>query len=196
VKLDIVFVGVGGQGIIVASDIFCEAALLDGYDVAKAEVHGMAQRGGSINAHVRIGDDVTCPLIERRTSDIILGFEILESVRALPMLKEKGKVIVNMKFIPPASFFQGLAKPPAIDEMINIIRDKALHLFKIDGTSLAIEAGNALAMNTVLLGALLAATNNPIREDSLREAISYKLESKYLDTNFKALQLGRKCVLN
>ncbi|MEJ2280416.1 MAG: 2-oxoacid:acceptor oxidoreductase family protein [Candidatus Bathyarchaeota archaeon] len=83
--LNIVFSGIGGQGIVVASDIFCEAALLDGLDVAKAEVHGMAQRGGSIVAHVRIGDKVQAPLIETGKADIILGFEMLETARVLPI---------------------------------------------------------------------------------------------------------------
>lgn len=207
--LNIVFVGVGGQGIVVSSDIFCEAALLDGFDVAKAETHGMAQIGGSIIAHARIGDDVVCPLIERGTSDIILGFEILETVRALPMLKKKGKVITNMQFIPPNSVLQGLFPDldfipptsvlqgsfPDVDELINIIRKKARHVYEVNGTSLAIEAGNALTMSIVLLGALLAASENPVSEESIRKAISHRLEAKYLNVNLKALQLGRKSVL-
>ena len=90
---NIVFSGVGGQGIVVASDIFCEAALLDGLDVAKAEVHGMAQRGGSIVAHVRVGEKVHAPLIETGTADVILGFELLEAARVLPMLNKDGTVI-------------------------------------------------------------------------------------------------------
>ena len=194
-KLDIVFVGVGGQGIVVSSDIFCEAALLDGFDVAKAETHGMAQIGGSIIAHVRIGDDVLSPLIERGAGDIILGFELLESVRALPMLKEKGKVIVNKKFIPPAAVLQGLVEFPDVDELMNTIRKRALRVYEVDGDSLAIEAGNAVTMSTVLLGALLAASENPVREESLRKAMSHRFGAKYLDANFKALELGRKSVV-
>src|SRR4030042_2457070 len=100
-KLDIVFSGIGGQGIVVVSDIFCEAALIDGFDVAKAETHGMAQRGGAISAHVRIGDKVQAPLIERGKADIIVGFEVLETARAMPMLKPNGTVVVNTKYIPP-----------------------------------------------------------------------------------------------
>src|SRR5512136_1936610 len=100
-KLDLIFTGVGGQGVVVLSDIFCEAAMLNSFDVAKAEIHGMAQRGGSISAHVRIGDKVLTPLIERGRSDIIVGFEILETARALSVLKPDGTVVVNTKFIPP-----------------------------------------------------------------------------------------------
>src|SRR5512136_1898024 len=89
VNLDLVFTGVGGQGVVVLSDVFCEAALLDGFDVTKAEIPGMAQRGGSISAHVRMGDKVLSPLIERGKADAIVGFEVLETARALPMLKPK-----------------------------------------------------------------------------------------------------------
>ncbi len=86
-NLDIVFSGVGGQGVVVLSDIYCEAAILDGFDVAKAEIHGMAQRGGSIVAFTRIGAKVESPLIETGRADVLVGFEILETARALPCSK-------------------------------------------------------------------------------------------------------------
>lgn len=191
-KLDIVFAGVGGQGIIVASDIYCEAALLDGFDVAKSETHGMAQRGGSIIVHVRIGDDVSSPLIERGTGDILLGFEILESARALPFLKEKGTSIINMRFIPPATVLQGLAEQPKVDKLIKVIRGKASQVYEIDGTGLAIELGNSLVTNTVLLGALSALPENPVMKESLRKAISHRLKAEYLNINLKAFYLGRE----
>ncbi len=116
-NLDIVFSGVGGQGVVVLSDIYCEAAMLDGFDVAKAEIHGMAQRGGSIVAYTRIGSKVESPLIETGKADAIVGFEILETARALPMLKKNGTVIVNMKYIPPNCMVTG-AKPKKIEELM------------------------------------------------------------------------------
>ena len=106
-KLDMVFQGVGGQGVVVLSDIFCEAAMLDGFDVAKAEIHGMAQRGGSIVAYARIGDKVESPLIETGKADAIVGFEILETARSLPMLKPNGTVIVNTKIYSAKQFRKG-----------------------------------------------------------------------------------------
>src|SRR5512140_1952262 len=109
-NLDVVFSGVGGQGVVVLSDIYCEAAMLEGFDVAKAEIHGMAQRGGSIVAFARIGAKVESPLIETGKSDIIVGFEVLETARSLPMLRKGGTVVVNMKHIPPSSSATG-AKP-------------------------------------------------------------------------------------
>src|SRR4030065_659060 len=99
-NLDIVFSGVGGQGVVVLSDIYCEAAMLEGFDVAKAEIHGMAQRGGSIVAFARIGTKVESPLIETGKADAVVGFEILETARALPMLKKNGSGILNIKDIP------------------------------------------------------------------------------------------------
>src|SRR4030065_169483 len=123
-KLDVVFCGVGGQGVVVLSDVFCEAALIDGFDVAKAEIHGMAQRGGSIVAHARLSEKVESPLIERGKADVIVGFEILETARALPMLKKNGTVVVNMKHIPPNCVVSG-AKPKKTEELMQLLRAKA-----------------------------------------------------------------------
>ena len=134
-KLDIVFSGVGGQGVVVLSDIYCEAAMLEGFDVAKAEIHGMAQRGGSIVAYARIGTKVESPLIETGKADAVVGFEILETVRALPMLKINGTVIVNMKYIPPNCMVAG-AKPKKAKDLMALLRTKAL-VHEVDGAGIA-----------------------------------------------------------
>lgn len=194
-KLDLVFTGIGGQGIVVLSDIFCEAALLDGFDVAKAEIHGMAQRGGSISAHVRIGDKVLSPLIEKGKSDLIIGFEILETARALPMLKDKGTVLVNTKYIPPNSITQGNVKPLKPEALIKLIREKALHVHEIDGIAIAQKLGNLMVVNTVLLGAVSALPGNPIKQESFKQAIASRLKDKYINLNLKAFELGRESVL-
>lgn len=190
-KLDVVFAGIGGQGILVASDILCEAALLEGFDVAKAETHGMAQRGGSIIVHVRVGDEVPSPLIEMGTGDVLLGFEVLEAVRALPLLKDGGTVIVNTKFVPPMSVLQGLAESPTKNELMDIIKRKAKHVYEIDGIGLAEKAGNILVMNTVFLGAFLSIPENPLKEESLKKILSQRVKASYLDVNLKALQVGK-----
>lgn len=192
--LDIVFTGVGGQGIVVISDIYCEAALLDGFDVAKAEIHGMAQRGGSITAYARIGNHVQSPLIERGKSDMILGFEILETARSLPMLKKNGTVIMNMKYMPPATVLQRLAKPVKEDELIDMIRKRALHIYELDGLALANSLGNNMVMNTVLLGALSAIPENLVKKESLEAAILDRIKEKYIEVNLQAFQLGRECI--
>jgi indolepyruvate ferredoxin oxidoreductase beta subunit len=192
-NLDIVFSGVGGQGIVVLSDIYCEAAMLDGFDVAKAEIHGMAQRGGSIVAYTRIGSKVESPLIETGKADAIVGFEILETARALPMLKKNGTVIVNMKYIPPNCMVAG-AKPKKTEDLMSLLRTKAL-VHKVEGIGIAEKLGNMLVVNTVLLGALSALPENPVKVESFQKAIAGRLKEKYISLNLKAFQLGRDSVL-
>jgi len=191
--LNIVFSGVGGQGIVVASDIFCEAALIDGWDVAKAEVHGMAQRGGSIVAHVRVGEKVQAPLIETGKADIILGFEMLEAARVLPMLNEAGTVVLNTKYIPPST---SVAVSSALghEQILGMIRDRAQTVYEIDGIGIANSLGNILVVNTVLLGALSAIPENLVKKESLEKAIASRLKEKYVNINLKAFQIGREQV--
>jgi len=191
-KFDTVFSGVGGQGVVVLSDIYCEAAMLDGYDVAKAEIHGMAQRGGSIVAYARIGNKVESPLIETGKADIIVGFEILETTRALPMLKKGGDVIVNMKYIPPSCSASNV-KPKNTDELMQILRSKA-NVHEVDGTGIAQKLGNMLVVNTILLGAVSALPEVPVKEKSFQQAIAGKIKEKYVNLNLKAFQLGRESV--
>lgn len=193
-KFDLVFSGVGGQGVVVLSDVFCEAAMLDGFDVAKAEIHGMAQRGGSIVAYVRIGDKVESPLIETGKADAIVGFEILETARALPMLKQKGTVIVNTKLIPPSCMASGtkLKKP---QELIELIAQRAGKVHLVDGYGIAEKLGNMLVVNTVLLGALSALPELQIKKESFEKAMGSRLKEKYLNVNLKAFELGRQSVM-
>jgi indolepyruvate ferredoxin oxidoreductase beta subunit len=191
--LNIVFSGIGGQGIVVASDIFCEAALMDGLDVAKAEVHGMAQRGGSIVAHVRVGDKVQAPLIETGKADIILGFEMLEAARVLPMLKKDGTVILNAKYIPPSTSAGNLSAFNH-EKILDLIRDRAPKVYEIAGISIASKLGNILAVNTILLGALSGIPENPVTKESLEKAIAGRLKEKYVPLNLKAFNIGREQV--
>ncbi|TRO49701.1 indolepyruvate ferredoxin oxidoreductase subunit beta [Candidatus Bathyarchaeota archaeon] len=191
-KLDLVFAGIGGQGIVVLSDIFCEAALLDGFDVAKAEVHGMAQRGGSIVAYARIGEKVEAPLIERGKADVILGFEILETARVLPMLKKDGTVVVNTKYIPPNLAVQGSNKLTKPQDLIGLLRKKAAKVHEVDGAGIAEKVGNPIVVNTVLLGALSALPENPIKKETLEKAICSRLKPMFQGINLQAFQLGRE----
>jgi indolepyruvate ferredoxin oxidoreductase, beta subunit len=192
-KLDIVFSGVGGQGVVVLSDIYCEAAMLEGFDVAKAEIHGMAQRGGSIVAYARIGTKVESPLIETGKADAVVGFEILETARALPMLKPNGTVIVNMKYIPPNCMVAG-AKAKKAEDLLALLRAKAW-VHEVDGAGIAQKLGNMLVVNTILLGALSALPEIPVKMESFEQAIAGRLKEKYIKLNLKAFQLGRESVL-
>jgi indolepyruvate ferredoxin oxidoreductase beta subunit len=191
--LNIIFSGIGGQGIVVASDIFCEAALIDGWDVAKAEVHGMAQRGGSIVAHVRVGEKVQAPLIETGKADVILGFELLEAARVLPIMKEDGTVIVNTKYIQPSTSAAASADLDA-EKILDIIRTRAQKVYAVDGVGIATNLGNILAVNTVLLGALSAIPENLVNLESLEKSISGRLKQKYVELNLKAFKMGRNQV--
>jgi indolepyruvate ferredoxin oxidoreductase beta subunit len=185
-KLDLVFSGIGGQGIVVLSDIFCEAALLAGFDVAKAEIHGMAQRGGSIVAYARIGEKVESPLI---------GFEILETARVLPILKDGGTVVMNMKYMPPNCTLQGSAEPKKLQDLVGMVRKKALKVHEVDGAGIAEKVGNPIVVNTVLLGALSALPENPIKKETFEKAICSRLKQKFHSINLQAFQLGRESVL-
>ena len=191
--LNIVFSGIGGQGIVIASDIFCEAALFDGFDVAKAEVHGMAQRGGSIVAHVRVGENVQAPLIETGKADIILGFEMLEAARVLPMLKKNGTVILNTKYIPPSTSI-GSSSAFNDEKILGIIKDRAHKVYEIDGIGIANKLGNLLVVNTILIGALSGIPENPISKASLEKAIAGRLKQKYVALNLEAFKIGREHV--
>jgi indolepyruvate ferredoxin oxidoreductase, beta subunit len=193
-KLDLIFTGVGGQGVVVLSDIFCEAAILDGFDVAKAEIHGMAQRGGSINAHVRVGDKVLSPLIERGKSDVVVGFEVLETARALSMLKPNGAVVVNTKYIPPSGMLQGSGKPLKAEPLLELIREKAAKVYEVDGIALASKLGNLMVVNTILLGAVSALPGIPVKQESFHQAIANRLKEKYIKLNLQAFQIGRESV--
>jgi indolepyruvate ferredoxin oxidoreductase beta subunit len=193
-KLDIVFSGVGGQGVVVLSDIFCEAAMIEDFNVAKAEIHGMAQRGGSIVAYARIGTKVEAPLIETGKADAIVGFEVLETTRALPMLKENGTVIVNMKLIPPNGLTANV-KLKNTEELLELLRTKAL-VHQVDGPGIAQKLGNTLVVNTILLGALSALPEIPLKAESFQQAIANRLKEKYINLNLKAFQLGRESVQN
>lgn len=192
-KLDMVFSGVGGQGVVVLSDIYCEAAILDGFDVAKAEVHGMAQRGGSIVAYARIGEKVEAPLIEAGRADVLVGFEVLETARALPMLRRGGDVVVNMKYMVPC-VTGSQVKPKKKEELMQILRLKAA-VHEVDGAGIAAKVGNPLVVNTVLLGALSALPQVPVRAESFQQAIAGRLKEKYINVNLKAFQQGRESVL-
>lgn len=194
-KWDLVFSGIGGQGVVVLSDIFCEAALLDGFDVAKAEVHGMAQRGGSIVAYARIGEKVESPLIERGQADVILGFEILETARVLPMLKAEGTVVMNTKYIPPNCALQGSSEPREPEDFAGLVRQKALKVHEVDGVGIAVKLGNPIVINTVLLGALSALSENPIKKKTLEKAICGRLKEEHHNINLQAFQLGRESVM-
>ena len=182
---NIMIVGVGGQGTLLASRILGNTVINEGYDVKVSEVHGMSQRGGSVVTYVKYGDKVYSPIIDRGEADIILAFELLEAYRALPYLKEGGKIIVNGQAIDPMPVITGAAQyPENIAEKIA----KSADLKVIDALSLAKDAGNIKAVNVVLIGVMAKSTDIPY--EKWVETIKTTVPEKFLDVNLKAFDSG------
>ncbi len=185
---NILLVGVGGQGILLASEILSETFMLAGFDVKKSEIHGMSQRGGSVVSHVRFGEKVFSPIVPEGEGDILFGFELMETLRALPLLRKGGKVVANDLQIPPSSVLMGKAAyPEMVDERI---REKFPDFLLVDGQRLAVKAGNARAANTVLLGAVSRRID--VAEEYWLQALERMVPAKALDVNRKAFMLGRE----
>ncbi|MBU5613935.1 indolepyruvate oxidoreductase subunit beta [Geomonas azotofigens] len=184
---NIVLVGVGGQGILLAAEILSETFMLAGFDVKKSEIHGMSQRGGSVVSHVRYGKEVFSPMVPEGEGDILFGFELMESYRYLSLLKPGGTVVVNDLCIAPPSVLVGQETYPA--DMALKIQEFCPDCLLVDGQNLAIEAGNARAANTVLLGAVSKRLD--IEEKYWIEAIEKMVPKKALEVNLKAFQMGR-----
>lgn len=185
---NIMIVGVGGQGTLLASRILGNAVISEGYDVKVSEVHGMSQRGGSVVTYVKYGDKVFSPIIDRGEADMILAFEKLEAARALPYLKEGGTVILNDREIAPMPVITGAAEYP--DGLVADIAAKA-KVIAIDALSLSLEAGSAKAVNVVLIGVL--ARSSDISKEVWIQTIKDTVPAKFLDLNFKAFELGYNC---
>jgi len=182
----ILFIGVGGQGTILASKILSEGLLRNGYDVKMSEVHGMAQRGGSVTTQVRFGEKVYSPLIEKGKADAIVAFEKSEALRALPYLKEGGHLIVNDYEIHPVPVLIGLEKyPEGVNEAL---RSTAENTVIIKAAEIAKDLGNMKAQNVVLLGALLKALD--IKEVNWEEVVASLVPAKAVELNKKALVAG------
>ena len=182
---NIMIVGVGGQGTLLASRILGNAVISKGYDVKVSEVHGMSQRGGSVVTYVKFGDAVYSPIIDKGEADIILAFECLEAYRALPWLKKGGKMIVNDQMINPMPVITGAAEYPA--DILSKL-GAAVDLTAVDALSLAREAGNAKAVNVVLIGVM--AKNTEISYEDWIETIKATVPPKFLEANLKAFDLG------
>ncbi len=184
---NILIVGVGGQGIILASDVLGKVAAAHGYDVKKNEIHGMAQRGGSVSSHIRFGKTVYSPIIRTGEADVLLSFEQIETLRYFPFLSEKGKVIVNdQKILPPAVFTGKQEYPP---DVLARIKEKVADAVVVNGDEVAKKIGNPRVVNVIFLGVLSKYLDIPVEvwEKVLKESLKPKL----VDINIKAFHEGR-----
>jgi len=183
----ILLAGVGGQGVIIASDIMCEVFMEAGYDVKKSEVHGMAMRGGIVTSHFRFGKKVYSPLIKQGETDILFAFEQLEGLRWFNHLRPNGRIIMNdHKISPPAVNLGEMEYPKAVPE---IIRSKNKNFYLVKGTEIALQLGDVRAANVVLLGAISKCFE--VNEDLWLETILNYLPPKVHELNRKAFSAGR-----
>ena len=183
---NILIVGVGGQGTILASRILAYLAQEEGHDVKVSEIHGMAQRGGSVTTQVRMGKKVYSPLISEGKADIILAFERLEALRSMHYLKQGGTMIVNDQAIEPVPVIMGLQEYPA--NIIEKIKSKIPDTISLDALSIARKCGNDKASNVVLMGVL--ARKMGYDWDKCMKAIEAKVPAKFLELNRKAFAEG------
>ena len=184
---NIMIVGVGGQGTLLASKILGKMLLGAGYDVKVSEVHGMSPRGGSVVTYVRYGKKVYSPVIDKGGADLILSFELLEAARWMEYLKEDGTIITNTREIDPMPVIAGTATYP--EELVKKMQDAGVKLDAFDCMALAEEAGSSKAVNLVLLGRI--SNHFDFSEEEWMKEIEAGVPAKFVDVNKKAFMLGR-----
>ncbi len=185
--LNIMIVGVGGQGSLLASKLLGKLLLNEGYDVKVSEVHGMSQRGGSVVTYVRADDKVYSPIIDKGEADFIVSFEKLEAARYASFLKKDGKIIVNSQEIDPMPVITGAAEYPT--DALDKLAQQGIDVDCIDALSSALEAGSAKAVNIVLMGRLSKYLS--IDEEKWLNAIEQSVKPQFAEMNKTALKLGR-----
>ncbi len=184
---NIMIVGVGGQGSLLASKLLGHLLLSEGYDVKVSEVHGMSQRGGSVVTYVRFGEKVYSPIIDKGEADFIVSFEKLEAARYLEYLKSDGRIVVNTQEIEPMPVIIGAMQYP--ENLIEKMQQLGAQVDAMDCLSLAEEAGSAKAVNIVLMGRLSKYFDIPV--EKWQKAIEECVPPKFLELNRKAFLLGR-----
>ena len=184
---NILIVGVGGQGALLASKTLGQVLLDAGYDVKVSEVHGMSQRGGSVVTYVRYGEKVCSPIVDKGQADYIVSFELLEAARYTEYLKSDGKIIVNTQMIDPMPVITGAVQYP--ENLVQKMKDAGFFVDAVDCLSLAQEAGTAKAVNIVLMGRLSKYMD--FAEEEWLKAIEKLVKPQFLEMNKKAFALGR-----
>jgi len=187
----VVFIGVGGQGNLLASRLLGEAALSLNIPAVVSEIHGMAQRGGIVESAVLLGD-VTSPIVSNAEADVLIGFEPVETLRALSKCNKDTIVITNTHPLPPFTVSVGQGVYPPVDEIMSLIHAKAGTVIALDGNAMAKEAGNPLSLNMVMLGALIGSGSIPVGAEDMKKTISTTTKKAFLESNLKAFDLGMK----
>lgn len=185
----LIIVAVGGQGNLLSSRVLGEAALLADVPVRMSEIHGMAQRGGVVESALVFGE-AKSTIISDGEADVLVGFEPSETLRALNKCNSNTIVITNLSPLPPFTVAIGKGVYPDLDELQTLIQNKTSKLIAFDAVSLAKEAGNVMAVNMVLLGALIQTSILPLSSEMVKKAISDKTKKAFVDMNLKAFDLG------
>ena len=183
---NILLCGVGGQGTVLASKLIAGAAMAKEIPVMSAETIGMAQKGGSVFSYIRLGDNLYTPMIPKGGADLIIGFEPAETVRMLPYLKENGSVIVNSCPTKPVTAVLSASKYEG-PEMIDFLKKNVANLTVVDCNEAANAVGSSKVVNMILLGAALDTGEIPVTKDEIKEIIKQRVNPKFLDMNYEAL---------
>ena len=189
-KYSVQIVGVGGQGVLLASMVLGNAAMKAGHNVMMSEVHGMAQRGGSVRSTLRFGDEVYSPLEETGGADLIMSFEPVETVRAMTLGNRDSAVIMNLDPVLPGNVAAGFESYPEIEDRVKEVRKENDHVITIEATKIAIEAGKAVAANAVMIGAVAAVKGFPLDRELLKEVLLETVPPKAKELNAKAFDMG------
>ncbi|OPL19666.1 MAG: hypothetical protein AVO35_01460 [Candidatus Aegiribacteria sp. MLS_C] len=184
---NVIICGTGGQGILLASEVMCAAALSAGNDVKKSEVHGMAQRGGSVSSHVRFGEKIYSPLVEEGCADLILAMEKMEGLRWAPYLSPVGKLVACDLRIFPMTVNTGLAEYPDVDALMI---EHGLPVQLVPAVEIAEELGNMRVVNVVLIGAV--SPHLPMEVEHWHRAIRERVPAKHHEVNLEAFRRGRE----
>lgn len=190
-----VFIGVGGQGNLLASRLLGEAALASSIPAVVSEIHGMAQRGGIVESAVLLGD-VTSPIVSQAEADVLIGFEPLETLRALNKCNGESLIITNTRPLPPFTVAVGQGKYPPVEEILPLLKAKVAEVISLDANSIAEKAGNPLSLNMVMLGALIGSGTTQIHPETVREVISRFTKKAFLESNLAAFNGGVDLVRN
>ena len=189
-EFNILITGVGGQGVILMSELLGKSAVRDGLRVRGSEILGMAVRGGSVTSIIRIGDEVYGPLIPMGKCDVLIGMEPSEALRNITYLSKSSLVIVNIAVTIPFTVSLGQSKYPSLEEILEKLSNASGRVVKLDAAQIAQEAGSLLTTNIVMLGALFGTGKLPIGIETIKETIRRRFPAKTAPVNIKAFDLG------
>ncbi len=188
--VNIAISGVGGQGVLTLAELLAKAALSEGLNVRVGEIHGMAQRGGHVVCTVRIGDDAKGPIIDAGAADLLVGFEPVETLREIHLVKKGGSVLMSSHVQYPVAVSMGKAEYPDHKEIIAALKKFTDKIIEIDAQEIAIEAGSPRALNMVMFGGIIGTNLVPISKDSAAQAISEAFPKKFEKINTTAAEIG------